>query len=329
MCSQNLRAKRAETINAALRGLGGKWQMLTITLRHRRGMQLGPANRDRHPKGAWGWCRKTDPAKPVLYDAMMRAWRRARQGGAKYLRSGKVNPRRGVQALWERYVSGSVRAVEIPYGENGWHPHLHVLIRTETWSRADKFILLNRWKRAIRAELGPACTPSDERAIVWSRPIDAAHPRGRAEYLAKLGLELASPSHKRTRGASHWALAERGAAGDPQAVRLWEEFYRGTRGHRMIELDDRAAAAARRQLDEDRMTLEASAIARESDALPPPTPPQSIEVKRDDVRALRALERRIPNIFSLLLTVAENDGVSGVAHWIAYARAHDSSSPGP
>jgi hypothetical protein len=295
---------------------------LTVTLRHRLGMTLGPANKPRHPRGAWRWCQISDPPKPVLYDAMMRAWRRCRQGGGKYyLADGSVNPNRGGQAIWGHYVTGSVRASEVPFGVNGWHPHLHVLIFTEAWTRADKFIFVRLWRRAVRAELGPACTPNDEHAIRWSRPIDASNSRGREQYLTKLGLEVASPSRKRTLGVSHWELAERGADGDARAVALWQEFCRGTRGRRMIELDDRAAAAARRQLEEDRMVLEAPAIARETDEpAPAPTAPTTIEVKRDDIRSLRQLETRIPNLFSMLLTVAENDGATGVEQWIAYAR---------
>ena len=279
VCSQNLRAKRAERIAAAVRGMGGRWQMLTITLRHREGMPLH-----------------------TLMVGLMSAWRRTRQGGR-------------IQRLWSDAVTGSARAVEVTHGENGWHPHVHVLLRTSEWTDDDKDALLVRWQTAVRRELGGACTPSDERALTWSDPFDAADAGQREFYLAKLGLEM-SGIGKKSRGASasrsHWDVARDAAEGDSRSVWLWREFQAATKGRRMLELDDRASLAAKKQL--------------ESEAPDPRDDGEGkttlIEVKRDDVRALRRLEFRLPAIFAIVLQAAEDEGPEGARTWIRYARDH-------
>jgi len=307
VCSQNKRSARAENIAAALRGLGGRWQMLTVTLRHRAGMPLKD-----------------------LHRALMRAWRRCRQGGAKYSRRVTVktnggrqtvivrNPRRGVQSIWNELVTASARATEIPHGNNGWHPHLHVLLRTSSWDEEDRAVLLTRWKEAIRAELGEACTPNDEHALRWSDPIDAADPKGRERYLTKLGLEVAGPATKDVKGQNHWQLAERAAEGEQRALRLWEEYCRATKGRRMIELDDRAADAARRQIEAERELPRNDPAT--GDYVMPDVRPVEIEVSRDAIRALRQLESRsMPDLFAMLLTLAETEGREAVQRWIDYA----------
>lgn len=222
------------------------------------------------------------------------------------------NPRRGVQSIWSELVTASVRAVEMPHGVNGWHPHLHVLLRTSCWDAEDRAILLTRWKEAIRRELGDACTPNDEHAIMWSDPIDAADARGREKYLTKLGLEVAAPGKRGKKGATHWELAADAAEGDQKALRLWHEFFAGTKGRRMLELDDRASTAAKAQL------LAEAPEPRDFDVMPKTI---EIQVKRDSVRALRALERRIPQTFAMLLTLAEQEGRRAVEEWVQYADA--------
>ena len=289
--------------------------MVTVTLRHRDGMPLKD-----------------------LHGALMRAWRRCHQGGAAYWLSARKirklqrtrwglrklrrclhrgqyrNPARGLQSIWAVYITASVRAVEMPHGENGWHPHLHVLLRTEEWDEEDRAILLVRWKEAIRRELGDKCTPNDEHALVWSDPIDASDPRGREKYLTKLGLEVAGPGKTGKKGSDRFELARRAYRGDQRALRLWEEFYRGTRGRRMLELDERAAAAGRARLLAD---ADEKVRSEESDVPPNRV---SIEVTRDTVRSLRRLESGIPTAFAMLLALGEEEGRGSVETWLAYAR---------
>jgi hypothetical protein len=274
VCALNLLAKKSEKLSAGVRGLGGRWQMLTVTLRHRDGVPLR-----------------------VTLAALLKAWRRCRQGGR-------------VQGLWSEYVTGSVRATEITHGNGGWHPHLHVLLRTPEWPSEAKQELLEAFQRAIRAELGQSFVPNDDHALTWSDAFDATDSPERARYLSKMGLELASTKVTRS-SITPWDIARAAAAGDQAAMRLWSEYYDATRGRRRCELDVRASDAAKAQLIEDAGEREVSGVIE---------PPLRIEVKRDEVRELRALERRHPTIFADVLTGAEQTGSSEVRAWIAYAQ---------
>jgi len=272
VCSSNLCAERATRITTAVAKLGGEWHMVTVTLRHRAGMRL-----------------------KTLLTALRTAWRRCRQGGR-------------VQRIWSERVTASVRATEVTFGENGWHPHVHVFLRTSEWSDDEKDALLVAWKRAIERELGPNCRPNDVHGIVWTR--------GHAAYLAKLGLEATGLGKKGRKGhATPWDIAGRAAEGDDRCKALWWEYVEATRGCRRIELDDRAQAAF------DDAELEKECAAR-LDAVPREEP-LVIEVQRDDVRALRMLERAIPGIFASVLHAAEERGRAGVLEWIAYARLRE------
>lgn len=304
VCSLQKRAKRAQLFDAALRGLGGRWQMLTVTLRHREGMPLA-----------------------VLLSGLMKAWRRCRQGGR-------------VQAIWTRNVSASARATEIPYGDNGWHVHLHVVLRTPEWSGEERRTLLEAFQNAIRTELGPACVPSDLRALHWSDSFDGRDESKRGEYISKCGLELAGFGKARKyhadgtpAGLTSWQLAERAVEGDQKALRLWSEYYAATKGRRAFELDERAAAAGKAQLLDDAF---AAAEGRDeygvdSEAIPE-DPPVRVQVKTRDFWALRGAERHTPSILAFVLRDIELEGSASLARWLAYARSRDpcrSSSPPP
>jgi hypothetical protein len=279
VCSQRKKAERAERISLAVGHLEGRWQMLTITLRHRQGLALQP-----------------------LRDGLMAAWRKTRQGGR-------------IQRVWEERVTASIRTQEVTYGDNGWHPHIHVLLRTTEWDEDERDALQARWERNVVAVLGEHARPDDLHGLVWSHPFDATKSKdvGKRElYLAKLGLESASLGKEGRRGgATPWDIARRATRGDSRAVWLWREYCAATKGKRMIELDDRAAAAAKRALelscdpDEPEGTVEVTRI----------------EVQRDEVRALRHLERTLPAIMVLVLRAAEAEGGAGVRRWVAYARS--------
>jgi hypothetical protein len=259
VCSSSKRAKRVELLSAAVRGLGGRWQMLTITLRHRPGMSL-----------------------KTLLHGMMAAWRRARQGGK-------------VQATWSTRVTASARATEITYGENGWHPHLHVLLRTSAWEPDEHAALLERWQSAIRDSLGKECTPNDERALWWSEPFEGAESAGLERYIGKLALEVGGFGKDR----SHWSVLERASNGEQAAWRLWSEFYEATRGRRAFELDDRCAAAGKAQLWDEAPPEKGDADGGE---------PHRVFVPRDVVRALRIHEHDNPTIFAECLGIVERGG---------------------
>lgn len=253
--------------------------MVTVTLRHREGMAL-----------------------KELVRGLCAAWRRTRQGGK-------------VQDVWTGRVSASVRALEVTHGQNGWHPHVHVLLRTTEWSDPERAALQARWEASIVRELGPAARPDDLHGLVWSEPFEGTPGDERPLYLTKMGLEVSGVAKHAARGSrTPWDIARAAADGDSRALWLWREFYASTKGRRAVELDDRAAAAAKRAEELEGADKDAGEGSSTSE----------MQVKRDDVRALRMLEPRMPGIFAMVLRAAEQEGFDGARQWIAYARAHAS-----
>lgn len=190
--------------------------MVTFTVRHRAGLALKP-----------------------LLAGLLTAWRGLRQGGA-------------TQRIWSERVTASVRATEITHGGDGWHPHLHVLLRTSEWSDDERDALLARWILHVERALGADCVPSRTRAIEWSEPIDVEpetdltrEQQTRLRYLFTLGQEIGGSKHGRGRNRSHWQILQDATNGNARARELWTEYSRATRGRRMIELDDRAARFAK------------------------------------------------------------------------------------
>lgn len=93
-CSARIRARRVLEDEIALTrhvSDGGSIGMITLTVRHNRKGDLSSA-----------------------LDNLNHAWRRLQQ-------SGKFARFRGL-------LVGTISTLEITYGENGWHPHLHVLL---------------------------------------------------------------------------------------------------------------------------------------------------------------------------------------------------------
>jgi hypothetical protein len=164
----------------------------------------------------------------------------------------------GVADAWRRLVRGApwrrfckrvgvvhwVRGMELTHGPAGWHPHVHVLVfvrreaRTEhdgTWSEpaivaedADGW-LTERWRECVRRELGDACVPSEAHGLDV-RPAHAA------DYLAKLGLELAG-ADKRANGENRtpWQIAhDLRRHGRQRDHALWSEYVDATHGHRQL-----------------------------------------------------------------------------------------------
>lgn len=167
VCSGKIRIEKRVKIERALRiGArvaamfnGARPRMLTVTLRHDGSESLLSLR-----KGVLG------------------AWRRLRKNGT-------------VQRIWKKRVFGSVRAIEVTHGENGWHPHLHIVLLTTEWSAAELAILERAWCDAVLDELGEQAEPERTIGLRWTeeRP-------NTAYYLSKLGLEMTHVAAKRAKG---------------------------------------------------------------------------------------------------------------------------------
>lgn len=213
VCSAVIRAERAREIALALErahDLGHGLAFVTLTLRHT----------------------ADDPLAANL-DALLEAWRR-------------VQMWRDGRALFERLDHlGTIRAVEITLGGNGWHPHAHLaLIFEQPLSEADRASfegeLAAIWQRAVE-KVGARLPSLDHGVKVQLADGDGVRIAG---YLGKvqesvgrqrlnIAKELARGDLKAGRAGSlnPFELLD-DETGSRHARRLWAEYVAGTKGRR-------------------------------------------------------------------------------------------------
>lgn len=140
---------------------------------------------------------------------------------------------RAWKRIRERYqVAGYVRAVEVTHGRAGWHPHIHVLLlsgRPADMERDLHAELSSLWRDAVVLKLGREHEPDAEHGCHVA-------PAYAADYLAKMGLEIAYAASK-TRGPSRspFELLEDARRGDAQSRVLWRDYVSATKGKRQLE----------------------------------------------------------------------------------------------
>ncbi len=164
-----------------------------------------------------------------------KSWQRARslllgvRAAARHFNSG----RRAMKTVLERYgYIGQIRALEVTHGDNGWHPHLHVLVILDVPVDVSHLrrLLAPLWRHAcIKSGLD---MPSDAHGVTVQDGSKAA------KYVGKWGL-----SHEMTKahvkrggrgGRTPWQLLELAAAGDLEAAALWAEFALAFKGARQL-----------------------------------------------------------------------------------------------
>lgn len=227
VCGHKIRSHRAEEADryvTAWQEAGHGIALWTLTMRHYKRMALGSLRKsDRHGLVA------------IQHDAFNRAF------GARF-----------VPRTWKKYlkrlgVVGTWRVWECTAGDNGWHPHFHVLIFTEKQWGPDTAAdfegkAAQRWSKALVDAGG--YRPSDRGCQVDVRA--AEDPSGAAgKYLfkeqdgkpgfASLAHELADTGSKLARrgGRMPMEIAEGAVAGDADDLDLWWEYERATHGLRL------------------------------------------------------------------------------------------------
>lgn len=199
VCALQIRTERAEELKQAVERWGSSVAMMSLTVRHGLGDDLRAVRR-----------------------GVSRAFSRLLNG-----------------APWKRFcakygIDHHVRALELTHGANGWHPHLHVLFFLQVQLGSDERQeaiewLQTRWAECVRRELGEAFLPNEH-------SVDLRDAK-RADYLAKMSLELANPGTKRGRGKNRSPLeiaisAASGKNADDEA--LWVAYCAGMRGAKML-----------------------------------------------------------------------------------------------
>ncbi|MBV8875696.1 MAG: protein rep [Metakosakonia sp.] len=136
-------------------------------------------------------------------------------------------------------VAGSVRAVEVTHGENGWHPHIHELFFLKTDEHLGKFRAgcKQRWEAGLRLA-GREGNEHSFRFDIADTNI--------AEYVAKFGHdrrwdvehELTKQPTKKGHSASRTPtelLTSFSVDGDAGAGELWQEYARTMKGRRQLQ----------------------------------------------------------------------------------------------
>jgi hypothetical protein len=145
-------------------------------------------------------------------------------------------------------ILGHIRAFEVTHGQNGWHPHLHVILALERPASRDVAAALEsrwqgRWDRWLVGRGWPASVVGiGVRVDRVRRDAGAA-----GAYLAKLqegdkldrsvGNEVARADLKGGRHSSRVPfeiLADFGSDGVADDLQLWQEFQLATKGRSAI-----------------------------------------------------------------------------------------------
>jgi hypothetical protein len=230
VCAAKISERRREELSVATarwEAQGGSVLMLTFTFRHKRGDDL-----------------------VSILDRFIDAQRRFKAGAAW-------------DRLRERYGwMESVRALEVTHGENGWHPHGHMLVFM-AW-KLDRELL-----EALTVDLKArwqSCLEGYGLDAEWEWGLDVKDRAAEvADYVAKMGcstLDDFVERYGRLPRGSHWTdahevaksvvkkarteagrtpmqLLEDYGEGDAQAGVLWAEYSRVFKGRHQLEWSSR------------------------------------------------------------------------------------------
>lgn len=202
VCASKVAEQRREQLRdvvKAHRATGGETYLLTLTL----------------PHGSFDRCSS-------LRATVANAWRLV-QAGAPWQR---------IKAAFG--IVGYVRSLEVTHGENGWHPHLHVLIGTRRpLDQVDVALahrrLFDRWRAMVAKISGKECLFEASRF----------HQASAADYVSKWGAveEITRSVSKlgRNGGRSPWQLLrDVRDDGDAEAADLFKEYARAFKGARHL-----------------------------------------------------------------------------------------------
>lgn len=191
VCSARRASQRASQLSRMMGVDGhGSWRMVTLTMRHDGSQTLSR-----------------------MLDDLLVAWRRTRST-------------RAVRAVFDARVTATVRALEVTYGSHGWHPHIHLLVRSSEWSQSEQATLEREWLKRVPGVAGVAVRWSDSPGL----------------YVAKLGSEVAGVGKRGRLGSlGPWQIAEL-ALRDARMAARWSEYQDAMRARRILEADERAKA---------------------------------------------------------------------------------------
>ena len=200
VCCSKIKARRAveiELLCDAHALAGGSFSMLTVTARHSHSDSFGD-----------------------VLGAVSTSWRKVQR-----LKS---------WADLRKILVGQVVALEVTFGDNGWHPHLHVLLFNRPGVEVDA---LNSaldsfradWLRLVNECLGKS--PSIERGVHLLH-FGASSMAAAAGYLSKVAKEMTAGDLKS--GRDPFALLDGVKEGDSKAIAMWFEYADSMKGRRSV-----------------------------------------------------------------------------------------------
>jgi len=201
VCAGKIAEARRQEVETVLNGhkaAGGVVYMATLTLRHHK---FQTAN--------------------DLRKAVADTWKRVQSG--KRWKKEKNN----------LGFVGSIRAMEVTYGKNGWHPHIHVLFLIKNDDAAENFgvFMFERWARFVEKYDFGKCDPA---AFKFEK---AERSEAAGDYVGKWGCdaEITKGQIKKSNvGRSPWQLLEAAGRGNKQAFKLFQEYAAAFKGARQL-----------------------------------------------------------------------------------------------
>ena len=249
-CAAKIARVRADEIGRLLTWAtrnGHTVGMLTLTLQHHAGQRLDDT-----------WTAASESLRDLRRS---RAWRSEseREYGIR-LGRWEVNPRRRPRPVrrlgWldRLQVLGTVRLVEVTYGGNGWHPHVHLLVIFKgpvSQGLAEESIktLFPAWQRALNKRGYDALErwrnpDGSEGGALDIRVSTDAVRSGLEDYFTKsLALEMThsvtKTGNKAGAGLSPFMLAKSAYFdGDADHLDAWHEWMQSSRGRQQLVWSD-------------------------------------------------------------------------------------------
>ncbi len=236
------------------------------------------------------------------------------------------------RAVWKRLreagqIVGSVSVREATHGENGWHPHYHVLLVLDVTDENEARELLEPlrqvWLECLRAEglTGTARRAFDLRGAARVAAYVSKHGRdGEASVEGDgkpaepepkgvpgwgMAAEMTQGRNKRGRrgGRSPFQILRDAAEGDEPSRVLWREYANAMHGRRQIVWSNGLKSAVGLGEIEDEKAAEGEAFTEDQD---------------EEVASWSPSEwRRVRHLRAELLAAAEADGARGVERVLA------------
>lgn len=183
---------------------GGGAVLITLTLRHHAGQSL---------RGSW--------------EALRYAWSRVTSGRAYVAEGAQLG------------IVGWAATVEVTHGEAGWHPHLHILLFTDTPISVEMADYLGgrwwlRWERALGRKGYSAVM---DRGGLDTRLVSPDEPGALGHYLSKVAHEITAGHTKTGRGGNRTPfeiLRDGLATGLVDDIEAWWEYEQASHGRRQL-----------------------------------------------------------------------------------------------